>query len=248
MKKVLFFLFSLCVASSVTCRAQAPEEHACAMHHMLNMTAGEYIYNIPCKVIVVHPELEGKALLMLWLHGGVHTPKAFTLLDSTSCSRYTTVPDTMKSYFERTGTKAIMLLPVCKHANTTDLQTWPDCWVDVKTMIDAYVDKGLVDKSRIYVSGSSDGGTGTWQYVAQHPDVFAAGIALSSSRYQENTTIPVWWFTTADEADCTEKAKQLKASGIQVEYKHCGDAKHGGDQREITDELMDKLLSIKKTD
>ena len=240
MKKFLFLMFfGVLVASLVSCRTQAPNSSL--------PVAGEYIYNIPCKVMVIHPELPGKALLMLWLHGGVHTPKAFTLLDdSISCSHYTTVPDTMRSYFERTGTKAIMLLPVCKHAHTTDLQTWPDCWPDVKAMIDSYVDKGLVDPSRIYVSGSSDGGTGTWQYVTQHPDVFAAGIALSSSRYQEGTTIPVWWFTTADEADCTEQARQMKESGIQVEYKHCPDAKHGGDQREITDDLMNQLLSIVK--
>ena len=244
MKKVLF-LFSLFVLS-ISCNGQT--NHGCAMHEAVSMTAGEYIYNIPCKVYVIHPELEGKALLMLWLHGGVHAPARFTLLDSTSATNYTTAPDRMKDYFERTNTKAIMLLPICKKADTQSLQTWPDCWVDVKTMIDGYVNKGIVDKTRIYVSGSSDGGTGTWQYVAQHPDVFAAGIALSSSLCQENTTLPVFWFTTVTEGDQTEKANQLKAQGSIVQYKYCGDVKHGGDDRQITDSLLDTLLTIKKTD
>ena len=33
---------------------------------------GEFIYNLPCKVVNIHQEKEGKSILFLWLHGGVH--------------------------------------------------------------------------------------------------------------------------------------------------------------------------------
>lgn len=59
-------------------------------------------------------------------------------------------------------------------------------------MIDDLVDKGLVDPTRIYVAGSSDGGTGTWDYAESYSDVFAAAMPMSCSnpRY---TTIPIFF-------------------------------------------------------
>ena len=36
------------------------------------MPNGEFIYNVPCKVVNIHQELDGQSILFLWLHGGVH--------------------------------------------------------------------------------------------------------------------------------------------------------------------------------
>ena len=33
---------------------------------------GEFTYNLPCKVVYVNADKPGKAILWLWLHGGVH--------------------------------------------------------------------------------------------------------------------------------------------------------------------------------
>ena len=39
------------------------------------LPADTLTYNLPCQIISIHPEKEGKALLFLWLHGGVHDQK-----------------------------------------------------------------------------------------------------------------------------------------------------------------------------
>ena len=254
MKRTVFIMFvALITFGLIACEQQNQIKEkeiihdtiTVVVHDTVNLTAGEYVYNVPCKVFVIHPELEGKALLMLWLHGGVHAgQKNFTLLDW-GATEYTQAPKKMKEYLERTDKKAIILLPICKHADTSALQSWPDCWRDIEKMIEGYVQKDLVDKNRIYVSGSSDGGTGTWQYASQHPDVFAAGISLSSSLCL-GSSIPVYWFTTKSEGDQSARADMLNAQGSNVHYKYCDYATHGGDDKEITDSLLDIVFSIRK--
>ena len=33
---------------------------------------GEFTYNVPCRVVNINTEKPGKAIVLLWLHGGVH--------------------------------------------------------------------------------------------------------------------------------------------------------------------------------
>ena len=54
------------------------------------MPEGEFVYNLPCKVVNIHQEQEGKSLLFVWLHGGVRDRQRHDLLDSTpiDCSSH----------------------------------------------------------------------------------------------------------------------------------------------------------------
>ena len=36
---------------------------------------GEFTYNVPCRVVNINTEKPGKAIVLLWLHGGVHDYK-----------------------------------------------------------------------------------------------------------------------------------------------------------------------------
>jgi predicted peptidase len=56
-----------------------------------------------------------------------------------------------------------------------------------------------IDKSRIYVSGFSMGGSGTWDIISRHPDLFAAALVMSgvsdTSTAEKIKKVPVWAFT-----------------------------------------------------
>jgi predicted peptidase len=50
----------------------------------------------------------------------------------------------------------------------------------VMTMIDRAIAEHNADKSRVYVTGLSSGGCGTWNMLNRYPDRFAAGIPICS--------------------------------------------------------------------
>ena len=112
-------------------------------------------------------------------------------------------------------------------------------------MIDDYVDKGLVDPSRIYLAGSSDGGRGTWDYVENHADVFAAAIAMSCEG-PRMTSVPTFFFNTNSEPDCQAESKELQARGSNIiEYKR-HDGRHGDDAALCDEALLTRFFGYSK--
>lgn len=205
---------------------------------------GEFTYNLPCRVVHINPDKPGKAIVWLWLHGGVRDYKKhdffeFNHLDCCDAD------EIILKYLKDNGIKAIALFPVCHKANNPEPVTWIDCYDDVKHIINDYVNKGLVDTKRIYVTGSSDGGRGTWDYAEHHPEMFAAAIAMSCSEPRK-VDIPIYFFGTSDETDCSEEIARLIEQGVNVKYKYCPEYKHGGDAAECTPELLQEFFSYTK--
>ena len=64
--------------------------------------------------------------------------------------------------------------------------------------VDYILNNYAVDRSRIYVTGLSLGGGGTWIYAKNHPDLVAAAVPIcgteSSAGYQALAGMPVWAF------------------------------------------------------
>ena len=209
------------------------------------MPAGEFTYNLPCKVVSIHPELEGKALLFLWLHGGVHDRPLHTFFKHNHLDNCE-ADDMITAYLQEHNMKAIALFPLCHKADLEECVTWRECYDDVKRMIDDLVSKELVDARRIYVAGSSDGGRGAWDYAELHPEMFAAAIAMSCS-HPRMTTIPVFFFNTSSETDCTSKVQALQQRGSNiVTYRYGADYKHGGDAAECTDAVLKQFFDYHK--
>ena len=85
----------------------------------------------------------------------------------------------------------ILISPQCPEG------TW---WVieDLQAMLEKLLDKYRIDRSRIYLTGLSMGGFGTWSWACKYPDQFAAiapvcggGDAIFAD---ELKNVPVWAF------------------------------------------------------
>lgn len=68
------------------------------------------------------------------------------------------------------------------------------------------------DPDRVYLSGISSGGSGTWEIAANHPDEFAAIAPISASTRPDvlaklaNAKMPVWMFSVAEDAGVSDGA------------------------------------------
>ena len=207
----------------------------------LTMPEGEFTYDLPCRVVNIHTEKPGKAVLFLWLHGGVHDRSKHDLLTKNHLD-LCAADDSIVNYLNRHDIKAIALFPICHKAWMSECVVWKDCEKEVRHIIDDYVNKGLVDPERIYLAGSSDGGVGAWDYAAEMNDVFAAAISMSCDE-PRMSSMPVYFFGTKSENDCTAQVDSLKQLGCNVYYKYCPQYRHGGDAAECTEALLKHFFS-----
>ncbi len=79
------------------------------------------------------------------------------------------------------------------------------------------VDELPVDRDRVYVTGHSMGGAGTWHVLAQRPDLFAAGIPVCGradlSTLPRLKDVPVWNFHgVKDEIEPVETSRRIIAA------------------------------------
>lgn len=243
---VAMTFLSSCIGVSVSSSPNKSATNISYVHdtmYVQTVANGTFVYNLPCKVVNIHQEKPGKSILFLWLHGGVHDVAkhdlfAFNHLDCVAAD------DSILNYLQKKDIKAVALFPVCHRAVDPKPIAWRDCYYEIKNIIDDYAEKGLIDTSRIYLAGSSDGGTGTWDFVETHPEVFAVAMAQSCGRPRE-TKIPVFFFNTSSEHDCTAEVEKLASRNL-ITYKYCADQKHGGDSAECTEEFLDKYFSYHK--
>jgi predicted peptidase len=125
------------------------------------------------------------------------------------------------------------------------------------------------DRARIYVTGLSMGGYGTWQEVIDHPGIFAAAVAVSGgltpSADMDNLFVtvkgddpyayvaaqtkgvPVWIFHGAkDDVVPTIQAQKLvkamRDAGTDVKYTEYPDIGHGAWEPAYADEALWKWL------
>lgn len=73
-----------------------------------------------------------------------------------------------------------------------------------------------VDRSRIYVTGQSMGGAGTWHVLAERPDLFAAGVPVCGRAHHDTfpklTKTPIWNFHgELDEIEPVETSRRAIA-------------------------------------
>jgi predicted peptidase len=113
--------------------------------------------------------------------------------------------------------------------------------LSVIDLVDSLIREFPVDTNRLYVTGLSMGGQGTWDIITRYPDKFAAAIPMSgggdSTRIQRIKHLPIWAFhgeldSTVPVSGSRQMITALEHTGRQAVYTHC----HEGDCTGKTDE------------
>ncbi|MEM6917007.1 MAG: prolyl oligopeptidase family serine peptidase, partial [Verrucomicrobiota bacterium] len=90
---------------------------------------------------------------------------------------------------------------------------------DLVALIEDLVANLPIDRSRLYVLGSSMGGFGSWRIAANHPDLFAAVVPIcGGGRVGDAETlkdIPIWAFHGDQDADVPVEKSREMVEGIQ---------------------------------
>ena len=73
----------------------------------------------------------------------------------------------------------------------------------VISMLENFIKNNNVDKERIYITGLSMGGYGTWSILSKHPKLFAAAIPIcgggNPAKALKLKDIPIWTFHGEDD-------------------------------------------------
>ena len=114
-----------------------------------------------------------------------------------------------------------------------------------------------IDADRVYLTGQSLGGGGTWDLVSKRPNVFAAAVPLcgngNAQRVRAARNVPIWAFHGAQDevvpvAGSRELVAALKSAGSSVKYTEYPDVGHDVWTRAYADpQLPDWLFAQKRS-
>ena len=139
----------------------------------------------------------------------------------------------------------------------------PQCpeneWWDADTLAaltEHLIDDLPVDPDRVYLTGLSMGGGGTWALLAQRPDLFAAAVPICGwgrpAKADQMKRVPIWIFHGAkDNVVATQNSRNmeeaLKAVGGNVRYTEYPEAGHDSWTETYNNpELYDWLLAQRR--
>lgn len=106
----------------------------------------------------------------------------------------------------------------------------------VKELLDSYIAKGIVDTKRMYVSGLSMGGMGTFDIVLRYPNLFAAAVPICGgvnmarlAEYKGKTAFSIYHGAVDAVVDVQfsrDAYETLKKIGANVRYKEYPGVNH----------------------
>ena len=97
----------------------------------------------------------------------------------------------------------------------------------LETLLDEIISDYRIDEDRVYITGLSGGGRGTWYFATEYSDRFAAIAVISARGVPEGASrikhIPIWIFHGAKDKivpirHAEEMVAALKAVGGNVKY------------------------------
>jgi predicted peptidase len=122
-------------------------------------------------------------------------------------------------------------------------------------ILDAVQEEFATDRRRVYLTGISIGGFGTWQMAAAHPDRWAAIVPVCGlsppAKAGAIKDIPCWCFHGAEDGnvavDCSRTMiDALRTAGGSPRYtEYAGVGHNSWDRAYATDELYDWLIQQK---
>ena len=136
------------------------------------------------------PKWDGKQRypLLIWLHGAGQSGNDNTSQAAGSPKQFYD-PESLKEH------PCFFLMPQCPDRAIG----WKDSVADnLMALITDLTDNLPIDKDRIYLTGSSMGGFGTWGIITKWPDVFACAVPLcgggDASKVEIIKHVPIWAF------------------------------------------------------
>jgi predicted peptidase len=139
-------------------------------------------------------------------------------------------------------------------------QCQPKQWwnpADLNKLLDNVIDRYRVDKDRVYLTGLSMGGFGTWAWAARDPSRFAAIAPMCGggdpTQAEKLKALPIWCFhgemdNTVPISESQEMIDAVKAAGdADVKFTRYPDAGHDCWTRSYANpELYDWFLRHKR--
>ncbi|MBO1004015.1 prolyl oligopeptidase family serine peptidase [Pseudogracilibacillus auburnensis] len=128
----------------------------------------------------------------------------------------------------------ILISPQCP-IEIPRYSTWPVYTDELIALVDDIIERYRVDEKRVYVTGLSMGGYGTWDIAKKYPEKFAAAAPIcgggSTKDIERLKNIPVWAFHGAkDDVVLIEESKEmveaLRAVGGNVKFTIYPNANH----------------------
>jgi predicted peptidase len=110
-----------------------------------------------------------------------------------------------------------------------------DSMQSVKELLDEMIENAGVDNDRVYITGLSMGGYGTWDAIARYPGFFAAAVPICGGGDPKTVDrfrkLPIWCFhggkdTVVKPIRSQEMIDALKAVGSDVRYTEYPEAGH----------------------
>ena len=114
---------------------------------------------------------------------------------------------------------------------------WQECWQpdDLILLLDHLLANYRIDPARVYLTGLSMGGYGTWACLSKHADRFAAAIPICGGGdpawAPEMKGLPIWAFHGEDDyvvpiARSEEMVEAVKEAGGKVKFTRYPDTGH----------------------
>ncbi|MBM3964029.1 MAG: phospholipase [Planctomycetes bacterium] len=110
-----------------------------------------------------------------------------------------------------------------------------DSMQTIKELLDDMVENAGIDRNRIYITGLSMGGYGTWDAIARYPNFFAAAAPICGGGDPKTVnkfrSLPIWCFHGAKDpvvrvGRSREMVEALKAVGSPIQYTEYPDLQH----------------------
>jgi predicted peptidase len=203
----------------------------------------DLLYQIYCPTKIYS---ETKLPLVIFLHGtGERGSDNEKQLDSRP-KKFTTVKNQEKR-------PCVVVAPQCP---TDQYWTEEELTKQVNALVKKLAKNLPVDENRIYISGFSMGGYGTWEALSKGSKIYAAGLPISGgadpSIARSIKKIPIWNFhgdndtavSVKNSRKIVEALKKLKANITYTEFPGAG---HGITNKVLNDtKVMEWLFEQKK--
>ena len=203
----------------------------------------------------------GTASVVLFLHGAGER-------GDDNVSQLTHGARELIRYCEKKNLKVMLLFPQCPSGKMWVDTPWnlpehkmpaeSETMKLVKEFLDEMLKEVMVDQKRIYVTGISMGGFGTWDLLSRYPDLFAAGMPICGGADVEQAeklkNIPIRTFHgDSDDVVLTKRSRDIvkairDAGGTKISYTEVPNCGHGVWPGVYADEKnFDWLLSQKRS-